>query len=210
MPYCPKCSSLADEKDTFCTKCGTNLNSQSPNKETGLFNFSFPPKPTTNLINGVIIGSGLTLIIVGLSVGFALNSIYWGQMNILNSQGLKTNAINFSLSNIVEWISLCGSFVIFGVYFLVIGIIEQFNSSVRSAMESKKPIARLGNGLISGGFVLVALSAAEVIRELYIPNLSSFEFLYHVFVLSGLLIVAIGALLKAASYLKRRNLATKL
>jgi hypothetical protein len=206
MPYCPKCGSHVEENEMFCGKCGTQL---SPPRIVAPLNFRFPPKPSTNLVNGIIIGSGITLLIIGLIGAFALNSYYWEQTNALSAQGLKFNTPYVLLNNLIEDISLCWTSVFFGIYFLALGIPSQFSPLARAIWARSDYTARAGNGLITGGFVFAALSAAQSIREFYIPDYSWYPQVLRLFILGGVIIMALGVLLRTVSYLRSHKSATK-
>ncbi len=204
MPYCPKCGSLVTESDRFCSKCGAV---QSRKKD--VLNLQFPPKPSTNLGNGIIIGSGITLLTLGIVGAFALNSYYWEQTRALAAQGLPINPYNVQLSSVIEYISLSWVSVFFGIYFLAIGLPSQLSPLVRAVWARSDYTARAGNGLITGGFVFSTLSAMQAIREFYIPDFSWYPQALQIFIFSGVLLIIVGAVLRTISYLRSRKLPTK-
>ena len=205
MTYCPNCGSQVKETDKFCDKCGTQLYSQPIETASS----RFPSKPSTNLMNGIIIGSGITLLIIGLIGAFAFNSYYWEQTNAFAAQGLSTNPYNLTLNTVIEYISLAWTSVFFGVYFLALCIPSQFSPLVRAVWARSDYTARAGNGLITGGFVFATLSAGRAIREFYLPNTSGFASVLHIFIIFGVVMMAVGATLRTVSYLRSRKLATK-
>lgn len=205
MPYSPNCDSQVKEEDKFCDKCGTQLS----NKPVEKAYFHFPPKLSTNRLNGIVIGSGITLLILGLLGVFALNSYYWEQARILSAQGLPTNTYNPSLNPIIEFISLSWASVFFGIYFLALCLPSQFSPLVRAVWARTDYTARAGNGSITGGFVFATLSATQAIREFYVPDHTWYRQALQILIVSGVLIIVIGASLRTLSYLRRRKLATK-
>jgi hypothetical protein len=156
-------------------------------------------------MNGIVIGSGITLLILGLIGAFALNSYYWEQTNALSAQGLPTNPHNAILNTVIEYISLSWASVFFGIYFLALCIPSQLSPLARAVWARSDYTARAGNGLITGGFVFATLSATQAIREFYVPDYSWFPQALRIFILSGVLMMAIGALLRIASYLRSRK-----
>ncbi len=204
MPYCTKCVSIVGENDKFCPKCGQVLTTQ-PTLQTSYPYRNFPLKQSTNLSNGVIIGSGISLLIVGLLMAFSLNAIFSQQTNYLAAEGVQVSRFGFGLDNVVFLISLGVIIAIMGIYLLILGSIAQFSPTVRAAWERKDSRARLGNGLISGGFVFASFPSVNILRHLYFPSNSALIIYVNVaFVIIGLLMILFGALLIRSSYLRNR------
>ncbi len=196
MPYCPNCGLQVKENDKFCDKCGTKLNCLPIETASS----RFPSKPSTNLVNGVVIGSGITLVVLGLIGAFAFNSYYLEQTNALSAQGLPINPHGVILNSIAEFISLAWTSVFFGIYFLALSIPSQLSPLVRAIWARSDNKARVGNGLITGGFVFATTSAGQAIREFYVPDSSGFASVLHIFIIFGVLIMAVGAALRTFSY----------
>jgi len=164
---------------------------------------NFPVKPSTNLANGLTIGGGIALLLVGLLIAFALNGIYSQQTNYLAAEGVQVNTFIFGFRDLVFLISLGADIAILGFYLLVLGSLNQFSVSVRTALQVKDDRARLGHGLITGGFIFSALSSLNLIHNAYFPLRAGwFGLVTLIFVVGGLLTVFIGALLIRSSYLR--------
>ena len=202
MPYCIRCGSSAGESDCFCSTCGQILNGQ-PSFKIGYSHKNFPFKQSTNLANGIMIGSGVSLIIVGALIAVSVNAIYNQQTRYLASMGTQVNTFGFGFDNVVFLISLGALTAMLGAYAFILGSIAQFSPVARAAWARKDTNARLGNGLITGGFIFASTTSLAFIREVYQPtNSGLFEILSLVFVTSGLMAIAVGALLIRHSYLR--------
>jgi hypothetical protein len=169
----------------------------------------FPAKPSTNLANGIFIGLGCTLIIVGLIIAFSTNAAYNQQISYLSARGIQVNIYASGLDNLVQLITLATLITVLGTYALIIGTLNQFSFTVRTAMESKNSRTRWGNSLISGGFVWSALVSSNFVEQFYHPSSAGwYAYVTVGFVVGGLLLVLAGALLIRSSYLRSR-LSTK-
>ena len=114
MSYCPNCGDQADEKDKFCSKCGTALKTQAMLKKKSFFQTSFPPKPSTNLMNGFYNrGQCNCTCCRHCCYGPRLTQLTGTSVNSLISQGVIINALQYILSDIVELISLCAAAVVY-------------------------------------------------------------------------------------------------
>jgi|WetSurMetagenome_2_1015567.scaffolds.fasta_scaffold41346_2 hypothetical protein len=202
MCYCSKCGSLVGVNDTFCNNCGTVLNIQPPIPPNPTY-ANFPIKLSTNIANGIYIGSGVALLIVGLLIALAIDGVYWEQTNYLSTQGIQVNIYTSGISNMVHLISLSSLIAMLGIYLLILGSLNQFSLSVRTAMARKDDRARLGNGAITGGFIFSALFSQKFIDQLYLPYHSGwFGLTTLLCVVIGLSSIALGALLIRSSYLR--------
>jgi hypothetical protein len=201
MPYCSKCGSLVGERDGFCSRCGQVL-VQPPNQQNRVFS-SIPLKPSTNLVNGIFIGLGSALIIVGLIIAFSVNDVYYQQIKYLSLQGIQVNIYGFGLTGLVQLVTLGAFMAELGAYVLILGSVNQFSVTVRAAMDGKDSSARLGSGLISGGFVLSALTTSNFIEQYYHPTSSGwYTSVWIGFAVVGLSLILAGALLIRSSYLR--------
>jgi hypothetical protein len=195
MPYCPTCGFKLDENMAFCPKCGTPLKNQFSAEKTAVQGKNGDViKPKTILANGIIIGSGIALLLIGLIAVFALNSTYVGLRGFLSSDGLPSNAITFTLRDTVELISLSFVFAALGAYFLIIGLLNQFSRRARTSWKRKDIQARIGNGLMTGGFVLGALSASGYVRLSYNSELGGLG-IFSSLMLAGIIMWAAGLIL---------------
>jgi hypothetical protein len=153
-------------------------------------------------VNGLFIGAGITMSIVGSVISLTLNAIYWQQTNLVSSQGLNINSYVLS-GSLFPLISLSVFMAIFGAYTVILGTINQLSVTARAAWERKDAKARLGNGLITGGFVFVGLSSIQLIDQFYQPYYSNgVANTEIVFIVGGLVLILIGALLIRSSYLR--------
>ena len=110
---------------------------------------------------------------------------------------------------LVLWISGGVLLAVLGVYILVLGVINQFSSKVRTAMNLKDSRARLGNGLITGGFVFTVLSINIAIvrfyRSMYSAAYSDVS-VNIILVIIGLVLILLGAILIGNTYQRSQHL----
>lgn len=209
MPCCPKCGLVVNVKDPFCINCGTTLNSQGDVREKRVFHFTFPPNPSTNLINGILMGAGLTAFFIGLLLWSSLNANFWSQRDLLISQGLNPIESTGSLSDTVNLISLCAGEVIVSSCAVIYTSVFQFSKTVRTVLGKNELRTRVANGFLIGGVVSLSLTAQNTVYNSY-PPFSSYPNTNEMTVgIFGTLLILTGILLTTISYLKSRNLATK-
>lgn len=206
MPYCYNCNSIVTEQDKFCSKCGAAARTQvSP--QPNMTKSNLPIKPLTNLTTGAMIGGGVVLLVLGLLIAFSLNALYGQQTGYLAAEGIQVNIYSFGLDNMIFLISLGALIAMMGVYILLLASLNYFNDKVRSAMERKDGRARVGNGLLSAGFITSALFSADFIQQFYRQYRSSwYEPVLLIFIICGLVVILIGALLIRSSYLRSLSL----
>jgi hypothetical protein len=209
MPFCSNCGQPVGEYDKFCNKCGHALAPPPPppNQQSTITSH-YPPKPSTNLANGIIIGTGLVLLIVGLLIAFSLNSTYNQQVSYFAVEGIQVNPYAF-FEGLVIWISTGFFMAILGAYCLVLGVINQFSATVRTAMNLKDIGARLGNGFITGGFILTALSTNNALAQYYrstFTGTNADASIYFVMITVGLVLIVIGALLFVSAYMRSQHM----
>jgi hypothetical protein len=206
MPYCFNCNSVVTEQDKFCSKCGIATRTQV-SLQPNLAKSNRKIKSTTNLTTGAMIGGGVALIIVGLLIAFSLNALYGQQIGYLSAEGIQVNIYSFGLDNLVLLISLGALIAMMGVYSLLLASLTYFNDKVRFAMERKDSRARVGNGLLSAGFITSALFSADLIQQFYRHYSSSwYEPVLLIFIIGGLVTILVGALLIRSSYLRSLSL----
>jgi hypothetical protein len=58
-----------------------------------LMNRNFPPKSSTDLMNGILIGGSAAVLLTGLLLWSSLNSTYWSQRNVLTMSTYSANDI---------------------------------------------------------------------------------------------------------------------
>ena len=97
----------------------------------------------------------------------SLNAVYYEQTAYLAARGIQVSRYSLGLDTIVTLISLGALIAMLGVQLLVMSALAQFSSKVRSSFEQKAGRANVGNRLISAGFLLTALSVANLARDHY-------------------------------------------
>jgi hypothetical protein len=212
VTYCPKCGSQVNEKESFCNKCGTTLNSQVGVEKKRFLSSSFPAKSATNLLNGMAIGGSVIAIIAALIIWDSLNATFWFDRNLLTSQGTNVGVVQGIMLDNASSISLCGVAIVFASCFLVITLLNQFSAVFRTLSGKSTILNRLTNGVLTGGIVFLAFYAQDYLYYSYAnattPYISASY--YKDYAIVGTVLLIIAALLMMSSYLKSRNLATKL
>ena len=209
MTCLSKCASVAKEKDTFCSDYRTTLNIEGDDEKKSVFHFSFPSKPSTNLINGIIMCAGLIALIIALLLWSSLNAYFWRQRDLMISQGLNQIESTGSLSNTVSLISLCAGGVIISIFAVIFTSFFQFSQTVRTAWGKNEFITRLANGCFVGGVVGLSLSVKNTVYDSYPPFSLYPDTGGMTIEIVFIAVICIGILLIAISYLKSPNLATK-
>ncbi len=92
-----------------------------------------------------------------------------------------------------------------GTYLLIMGCLNNFSDKARVALSVNDS---LGNRLINGGSIGASLFSANLIRQLYQTNQSSWHELYIITLVGCLIVIAVGAFLIWRSYLRSQR-ATK-
>jgi cytochrome bd-type quinol oxidase subunit 2 len=209
MRKCPTCGSPFSENDNYCGQCGTLLRVQPSAFE---YSFpSFPVKTKSNFMNGLFIGSGLALLIVGLLTASSLNGYYWEQTARLANSGLEPSKIHLELSDIPFMISAGAFAAIFGLYLLVSASFNQFSPSLRQALERKDRKARYGTSLLTSGIFLMSYASLQLTDQIYstYPKQGWIVIFNIGWVITSLSLIIAGVLLLASFYLRSSKLATK-
>ena len=192
MPNCPNCGSPTDENMAFCPKCGTSLKAPSANQATPQNKAAANPRPIITLTNGIMIGVGSVLVVLGLIGAFALNSNFVTIRDYLVHTSGGASAVQFTLRGIVSLISLCPWGIIFGSCILIFGSLNQWNRAARKAFENKESPPHLASGLLSAGSVLASLASINVVEQFYFPESGWFASVSLVVVSVGIAVMVAG------------------
>ena len=204
MPNCSNCGQSVGEYDRFCSRCGYALAPPPPNQQNTLFS-RYPPKPSTNLANGMMIGVGVTALIVGLSIAALINYQYNLQVSFFAAEGIPVNSYSF-FGGVVAWITFGVFMAIYGAYFLILGCVNQFSIAARTALNLKDTRARYGTGLITGGLAFAALTLCFMVQQSYLfPPSLSYGYVNTISVVVGLALVLAGAFLIRSAYLRSQH-----
>jgi hypothetical protein len=159
----------------------------------------------------MVIGGSVIAIIAALLVWSSLNATFWFDWNLLSSQGTNTGAVQGIMLDNASSISLCGALLVFASCFLVITLLNQFSAVFRTLSGKSTMLARLENGVLGGGVFAIALYAQDYLYYSYAnattPYISANY--YKDYAIVGTVLLIITALLMISSYLKSRNLTTK-
>jgi hypothetical protein len=195
MSYCSKCDAYVDEIMPSCPKCNTFLRTINMNQALALRRINWSSKPVVALTNGILLGAGTALVLIGLVGAIALNSSYSSLSDFLVYNGAGRSAVSSILRSIVSLISLSVAGFIFGFYMLVLGLLNQVSRAAHEAFERRDKTARLGSGIMGGGVVLAILSTSNFVERLYIPEPGLFMHVDFIFVWVGITMLLVGILL---------------
>jgi hypothetical protein len=108
-------------------------------------------------------------------------------------------------------ISLCGSAVVFASGFLVVALLNQFSPVFRAISGKSTLLIRLSNGTLVGGIFFTASYAQDYLYYTYAnattPYISGNY--YNYYVVAGMILLIVSAVLMATYYIRSRKLATK-
>ncbi len=166
------------------------------------------PKQTTTLANGILIGAGATMLIVGLLIAFSLNSIYTQQLSYLTKYGIEVHTYAYGFDNIFFLISIGVYIALLGLITLVMGYLNGYNAKVRQAFAIRNSMTKIGNALITGGFIWSALLSTNLVRQFYRPiNSTWYVPSLIVFIIGGLIAITVGAFLIRQAYIHNQSIA---
>lgn len=199
---CSKCGSIIDGNYKFCKKC-TASTSGIPVSDVPNFSVS-----TSILFKGMLIGVSATIMAVCSWVAYSTFITYSRQYSQLIALGASPNDAHHVLLELPNTIGFCVAGAIYASFLLVTSVLDYFSPTASDIMKSKKPIPRLGMGLLTGGVIALSFSSMYHIFDLYStsaikidPNLS--------FALIGLILIITGISLFVISYFRTRRQATK-
>lgn len=116
------------------------------------------------------------------------------------------------MMDLASSISLCGAAVVFASSFLVITLLNQFSPAFRALFRKSAILIRLANAALTVGILGMAGYAQDYLYYSYAnattPYISANY--YNNYAAAGMALILVAALLMVSSYLKSRNLATKL
>lgn len=146
-------------------------------------------------------------MVVGLVIALSLNGTYNLQISYFAAEGIQVNPYAF-FEGLVIWISTGVFMAVMGVYFLILGLLNQFSATVRAAMSLKDTRAKLGNGFITGGFVFTALSTNSAVSQFYRSSFTraNADVSVNVFlIVVGLVLILVGVLLFTSAYMRSKH-----
>ncbi|MCW3999660.1 MAG: hypothetical protein NWE93_05430 [Candidatus Bathyarchaeota archaeon] len=109
----------------------------------------------------------MALFVVGIFIALALNSLYYQQISYLESEGLQVSIFSSGFNDMIFLIATGALITIMGLSMLVLGSLSYFSRTVREGMARKDTSARIGNGLMTGGFIATALGSANLVKQFY-------------------------------------------
>jgi hypothetical protein len=172
------------------------------NQQSTLYSH-YPLEPSMNLGNGIFIGVGFVLLFFGSLIAFSQNGIFNQQVSYFTAEGIQVNTYAF-FEGLVRWISIGVLMAVLGAYSLVLGAVNQFSVTIRTAMNLKDTRVRLGNGFIIGGLVFSALSVNNVVVQFYrytFNGMNADVTVYIYIALVGLVLIVVVALVFRSDYL---------
>ncbi len=199
---CSKCGSTIEENYKFCKKCATSTSS-IPVSDVPNFSVS-----TSILFKGMLIGVSATIMAICSWVAYSTFIAYSRQYSQLIALGASPNDAHHVLLELPITIGFCVAGVIYASFLLVITSLEYLSPAASVIIKSRKPLPRLGMGLLTGGIIALSFSSMYHIFDLYStstikidPNLS--------IAVIGLILIITGISLFVISYFRNRRQATK-
>jgi hypothetical protein len=119
MPNCSNCHIQVEQKIAFCQNCGAKLIAEAAviqQPQNKIIQRTF-------LTNGIIIGAGIVLSIICVIAIVALNGTYANISSYLTYNGVSSSGSRYLLGDIVSLIAFSFVGLIFGLYFLMLGLL---------------------------------------------------------------------------------------
>jgi hypothetical protein len=152
-----------------------SLNQPETFNEKGLMNRNFPVKSSTNLLNGILIGGSAAALLISL------------------------------LLITVNYIAFCSAAVVYSCYLIILASIYEFSPTVRILQKYKKTSFALAAGFLNGGAISICLAVANTVFYSYPLASTSAPNFSIIFESAGAILVIIGTLWIAISFLKFRE-----
>ena len=150
------------------------------------------PDRRLQLSNGLILGLGIGLILIGFVGWLSVNSTYGALEKFFLAGGLDPNSY-YLFNRLIDQMAIYLTLMSIGAYALLCGALILRSRAARSLFYSKGPHYRLGGGLMGGGGAL-ALSSMNFLFK-YILTSDYFELqFFFAFFLVGIFLLACGIL----------------
>jgi hypothetical protein len=150
------------------------------------------PESRLQLNNGIIIGLGIALTLIGFLGWLSVNYTYGTLKNFFLANGYDPNSY-YLFKNLTEQIAIYLTLMVTGAVALLWGALIIKSRAVRELFSSKGPHFRLGNGLIGGGGALAFSSVRFLFLHIFASDYLQLEF-FIAFFLVGIILLACGIL----------------
>lgn len=182
MTYCPKCGKLNTEKTNYCMFCGNELPSLAKK---------------INLFNGITIGAGIVLVLLGLFGWLGNDAAFQWIYNFLiqNTSEYGLSASDFYITQQLLELSSFSLFVPVGIVFLVMGILGEKGKITNLRKSKPTTLDRVAGGLSGGGGALLGISWFNFVSYYYLQRQEPYLIYYVYFpsAIIGFLMVTLGA-----------------
>ena len=150
------------------------------------------PERRFQLNNGIIIGLGIALVLIGFLGWFYVSYTYGTLKNFFLANGYDPNSY-YLFKDLTNQIAIYLTLMVTGVVALLWGALMLKSRAVRELFSSMGPHARLGNGLIGGGGALAFSSMRFLFLYILASDYLQLEF-FIAFFLVGVFLLACGIL----------------
>lgn len=135
-------------------------------------------EPKIHLNNGILIGAGIFLILLGFFGWFSVSTIYGTFSRQFKEAGVDPSpSRNYAFRDLNRLISIYATFVVAGIVSMLLGVLSEKNRVVSDFMNKRGPHARLVNGLWGFGGALAIISLSDLLYYLLASD-SEGSFLY--------------------------------
>ncbi len=164
MIFCSRCGKQTLEKNNYCEYCGSELPSAAKKN---------------HLVNGIIIGSGIVLVLLGLFGWFGNVGVFHWVYGICVQDSLGTYF--YVLRQLLFELSFFSVFFLFGIVFLVLGFLGEKGKINNVRRKKLTALDRVAGGLGGGGGALLGITWLDIISNYYLQSQDAY-LLYYVYV----------------------------
>lgn len=150
------------------------------------------PERGLQLNNGIIIGLGIALVLIGFLGWLSVSYIYGTLKNFFLANGYDPNSY-YLFKDLTNQIAIYLTLMVTGVVALLWGALMLKSRAVKELFSSRGPHARLGSGLIGGGGALAFSSMHFLFLYILASDYLQLEF-FIAFFLVGVFLMACGIL----------------
>jgi hypothetical protein len=150
------------------------------------------PERRLQLNNGIVIGLGIALVLIGFLGWFSVSYTYGTMKNFFLANGYDPNS-HYLFKDLTDQIAIYLTLMVTGVVALLWGALMLKSRAFKELFSSMGPHFRLGNGLIGGGYALAFSSMHFLFLYILASDYLQLEF-FIAFFLVGVFLLACGIL----------------
>jgi hypothetical protein len=170
----------------------SHMSSNAGNRVPAKPDVTTMPESRLQLSNGIIIGLGIALTLIGF-LGWLFVSYTYGTLkDFFLASGYDPNSY-YLFKNLTDQIAIYLTLMVIGAVALLWGALMLKSRAFRELFSSRGPHARLGNGLIGGGGASALCSMRFLFLYILASDYLQLEF-FIAFFLVGVILLACGIL----------------